>query len=55
MRRFGLASSQAMDGHSAPEPILLVCLVSLRTLDTTDEPRTPEWNEMNRTGKVNDM
>ena len=55
MTLFGLASLQAMDGHSAPEPILLVCLVSLRTLDTTDEPRTPEWNEMNRTGKVNDM
>ena len=55
MRRFGLASSQAMDGHSAPEPILLVCLVWWRMLGTTDWIRNLEWNEMNRTGKVNDM
>jgi enoyl-CoA hydratase/carnithine racemase len=44
-----------MEGRSAPELILLVCLVMWWISGTTDGDRILEWNEMNRTGVVNDM
>lgn len=57
MRICGWASSQEMGGRSAQEPILPVSRLHERKMQELkiDETLTLEWNEMNRTGVVNDM